>query len=421
MPLVCDSVTFHRPFEYQSRPWLKRFLRSPEEYRNVADGTLMRSYEAATKHLPLWKQSLFGLGVGVLGSVLSDKRSRLVHDALRDPEYLATNRSLSEEVSLLVVPMLIGSRCTGIITAQKFKKRAFSDYDLNLIERVLQQVALTIEKTMILELLEEINIKINEETDQDSVLRSIVEAAITLTDSTSGVIHVLSEVPSMERPPASWDSDYPSEGPRGYSFVRSVGIPSGIHPEPRLTDPKSASNVVLREDHVVQFSPFFQNSETIRPQIRDAKVRVVAGIALRFNINFYGVLFLNSVTKQERFDEIEEYALRLLAGQAGIALRNKALLHATNEYSKGLEALAEAINHITKQTIIEDIFQTITQQAQELLDATYSYLVLIKYRNGDPIYEFEAASPRRYLAALSKKPQYFDPKNGTPNYSDQEK
>lgn len=93
----------------------------------------------------------FRPGEGLAGWVYQNGRSTLVSDAINDPRFAPASESPDRPRSMLVVPVRVGDRTVGVISADKDEPNAFDTNDLRLAETLAQQAGIAIQRSRDLE------------------------------------------------------------------------------------------------------------------------------------------------------------------------------------------------------------------------------------------------------------------------------
>jgi diguanylate cyclase (GGDEF)-like protein len=92
-----------------------------------------------------------GLGEGVTGTVAATGRSLLIRNALECEFALQVPGTEEIEESMVVVPLLYGSRVIGVITLSKLGIRQFDDDDVRLLEVLAGQASVALENARLYE------------------------------------------------------------------------------------------------------------------------------------------------------------------------------------------------------------------------------------------------------------------------------
>jgi GAF domain-containing protein len=346
----------------------------------------------------------FKRGVGIVGSVLVNGKSRIVPHALESREFEPTFHLSGTNLSMLAVPVIPyieeneldqPGRIIGVINCYKSRKDHFTVYDRDLVESIAQSTATVIERTMTLEYSNDISSKMNEfilNTDKTNLLKKICEHALKVTSARAAVIHRLKYSSTL----SSGEEEYRLTG-EYYTF------PEGIEPQlPRL-DGKGTTDVVIREKQTKEFAKKFGNFHCISEELRNQGInyQIVVPLMVKNETKdkqlLIGSLYLNKYSDIP-FSEVEKFALELFASQAASTIYHQEFLSERLTWTKANTDLAKAIEAIASRNDPALLLKDIARYAYSLVGASFSYLALL---NNDGNFEFKAAWPEYILAELN--------------------
>lgn len=335
-------------------------------------------------------------GKGIAGWVLQNGRSRNIRNTSQEKDFLKRDEEWNNPLSLLAVPVKIGTRTIGIISVDHNTEGFFTSYDEELVEIIADQVASVIERTRTLNLLSKISTELNKQNKVADVLRYILEQALSLTNATSGVIYRLNE--QMQE---------------HLSIVASYSTPKEFeHPRPRLEE-DGLTRSIIQQKSIVQFAPDFANVDRINPQLRDHGIQAVIGAPLFVDDKLIGILNLNSPSKQ-RFNEVEEFSLKLFADQAALAIDKAEKFDSLDSKTVALQKLYDATQAVGRNDHLKETFHAIAKQAYTLVGAKYSHVArVITQEDGRQVIQFEAAYPDEHRAGLDEKVGLIDLVSGS--------
>jgi diguanylate cyclase (GGDEF)-like protein len=98
----------------------------------------------------VWRQPI---GAGVIGRCLRERRTVVVHDVSRDPDYFALPATESVR-SELVAPIWVGPELWGALDVQEVSDSAFDEADARLLETVTDQLGAALRSAILYEQLE---------------------------------------------------------------------------------------------------------------------------------------------------------------------------------------------------------------------------------------------------------------------------
>ena len=91
-------------------------------------------------------------GEGITGSVVSTKKSKLVNDVSKDPDYVVANPDVKSEIA---VPLIDKGKVIGVLNVDNFKKNAYTPGDLQLLEMLADGVVIALKNAFLFEKLNE--------------------------------------------------------------------------------------------------------------------------------------------------------------------------------------------------------------------------------------------------------------------------
>lgn len=83
----------------------------------------------------------------------------------------------------------------------------------------------------------------------------------------------------------------------------------------------------------------------------------------------WGNLYLTEKTSDEDFTDEDEETVRLLAGQAAVAIENARLYESATQWSRQLEGLHEVLRSIVGETELPRLLELVARRLRELIDA----------------------------------------------------
>ena len=235
-----------------------------------------------------------------------------------------------EIISSAAVPMKVGEEVLGVMFASYRQRRDF-DTDVELRERIevlANQGAIAINNARLVQrlrdradevgLLQQVGAQISTALELDEILPSLVEGAMRLTKTESGVVHVL-------------DSS-------GENVVGSYGYPKEFsHPSPRISEEGYTRFIIQKKEQQVVRDA--QVDGRANPEIKEEGVRSFVGTPLKLEgKRVVGVLYVND-TSVRPFTERELSLLRALADQAAVAIEHAWLFQELEERATQLKRL----------------------------------------------------------------------------------
>ncbi len=263
---------------------------------------------------------------GLIGWVFKHGESLVLDTAMDDPRFAPARDPQDRPRSMLVAPIKVGDQTIGVISADQDEFGWFGENEQRLVDALALQAGIAIERAQGLALLQDIGNRIISVQKEDEILLEIVSGAIELTNTASGVIHLISEDEK--------------------SVIKSLPHPPGFdHPKPRMDNDKGLVRRVIKTGHVLIF-PDISQATSVSRVLHDQGIRSTIAIPLKHEQKVVGVLNLND-TDLHDFTETEVSLLSLLANQAAIAIKNAqdrvAELTALSKLGDDLAALEQEI------------------------------------------------------------------------------
>ncbi len=243
-------------------------------------------------------------------------------------------------ISSAAVSMKVGEEVLGVMFVG-YRQRCDFDTDLELRERIevlANQGAIAINNARLVQglrdradevsLLQQISAQISAALKLDKILPSLVEGAMRLTKTKSGVVHVI-------------DSS-------GERIVGSYAYPEEFrHPAPRISEQGYTRLIIEKgEQRVV---PDTHVDTRANPEVVEKGVRSFVGTPLKSaGERAAGVLYLNDIIVRQ-FTEEELALLRALADQAAVAIEHAQLFQELDERATQLEQLQTVTTAISAE------------------------------------------------------------------------
>jgi len=264
--------------------------------------------------------------------------------------------------SSAAIPLKIGDETVGMMFVNYRKPLLFTDERRERIELFANQAAIAIQNARLFEevrdradevsLLQQVSAQISTTLKLDEILPLLVEGAMRLTKTESGVVHVI-------------DSS-------GERILASYGYPEEFnHPSPRILEEGYTCLIVQGKKQQVVGDA--QTDELANPEIKGKGVRSFVGTPLKLGgERVMGVLYVND-TSVRQFTQEELSLLRTLADQAAIAIYNSRLYQEARTRAEALKRLHEVNPALVSISAapggLADILTQIAQNAQSVLGA----------------------------------------------------
>ena len=324
----------------------------------------------------------FKKGVGIVGAVLEDGKSRIVPHAFEDKNFVPTLKHPGDKLSLLAVPVIPinnknkPNRIIGVICCYKKKPDYFTVYDRDLIENIALSAATVIERTQTLEFSNEISsemAKLVVNPDKKALLRQICDYALQVTSAGSASIHLLQHL---------GNNQYRATGEH-YTY------PPGKESPPRLEGENTGTTFqAIKLNKTLEFSRendklVLVSSEqpdkisvTPAPEHPDVKYKLVVPLKITDEKQKYclvGALYLNKYS-EEPFSQVEKFAVKLFASQAASIINDQNILLENTFRSKALEDFAEAIQNIATTDNTDKLLKDVAEYSYSLVKDDLRFL-----------------------------------------------
>jgi GAF domain-containing protein/two-component sensor histidine kinase len=275
----------------------------------------------------------FKPGQGLAGWVFQHGESLVLDNAMDDPRFSPAREAQAQPRSMLVAPVKVGDQTIGVISADQDEYGWFSESDRRLLDALARQAGIAIERDVGLDLLQDIGNRIISAPKVEDVLQQIVAGAIKLTNTTSGVIYLISE--------------------DGKSVTQGFQHPPGFdHPAPRMDKEGGLTRQVIETGKVLIFPDIHQDAR-VNPVLHN-RVRSMIAIPLKLEQRVIGVLYLNDADPHD-FTETEVSLLSTLASQAAVAIENARLF----ETRRRLNAQLESLHQVVQEQSLEEVLDRI--------------------------------------------------------------
>ena len=262
--------------------------------------------------------------------------------------------------SMIAVPLKLEGRVIGVLYLNDSNLREFTETEVSLLTTLASQAAIAIKNADLLEqerqraeamgLLQRISGRISATLDVDGTLALIMEGAMQLIGTESGVIHLV-------------DESQPG-GISSYELPQDFG-----HLSPRFSEEKGMTWTIVSTEQMLAV-PDISKDVRVNPDMVKKGVKAIIGVPLNVERETIGALFLND-TEPREFSEYEKNLLSTLADQAAIAIKN-AHLYAEErrkaEQLGRLDQVAEAMTRVAwEEFSLERVLRTILESIDTVL------------------------------------------------------
>ncbi|MBS1826998.1 MAG: GAF domain-containing protein [Acidobacteria bacterium] len=265
---------------------------------------------------------------GLAGMVFTTGLSLVSPSAEKEAQFAPARKPRSTERSMLVAPIRVGHHTLGVVSADQDAPDWFTESDRRLVDALAQQAGFAMQRSIAVTLLQDIAERIIDSASVQDVLREVALGAIRLTNTTAGIIYLISE--------------------DGRSVVDVFRTADFDHPPPRLHLENGITRTVIRTGDVIRMADI-QKDGRANPDLK-VLFRAMIAIPLKTGERVSGVLYLNNKGPHD-FTDTEVSLLLTLANQAAIAIGKAKLMDSLHQQLKTHAALEEVMQHLVVQDL----------------------------------------------------------------------
>ena len=217
----------------------------------------------------------------------------------------------------------------------------------------------------------EAGVVLTSELSLDSLLQRIVELAAELTDAHYAALGVID--------------------PSGTELERFVT--TGIDDETRakigdLPRGRGILGVLIREAEVLRLHDLGEDPRSVGFPPNHPPMHTFLGVPIHLKRVAYGNLYLTEKADGADFTKEDEEIVRILAGQAAVAIENARLYESATRWSQQLESLMEVGAALASETELPKLLNLVARRLRGLIGAR---LVVIAVPAGDGALRIDAA------------------------------
>jgi PAS domain S-box-containing protein len=296
-------------------------------------------------------------GQGNVGRTAETKTQIYVDNIAEDPRSLASDWARETGiVRMLAVPVLAGDDLLGVLTVRSRHAGLSTDENRSLATSFAARAAVAMQHARTyaeavrragrLRDLVAVSHSITASLDSSDVMQRIARAAAAMTPGALAAVHV-------------FDADANMLRARGLSGGEWDGLP----PERAAAD--GLPGLVVEARAPVLIPQPGSHPRTMAPEWWQRRPRATYyGVPINVGETFVGVL--DYILPEGLPDTEEQEALRLLAAQAGIAIRNAGLYQAERVQAERIRTLAGVNQRLSGALELDDLLRTISQFAAQI-------------------------------------------------------
>ena len=382
---IINESTFLLNNKLEAYDLLKSIVEKVHEELNCTHCTLFLYDKDENRIVPKVSSGLkrvnldrpFKVGEGIVGWAYEHGESLLLDDATNDSRFAPSRTNTSALTrSMIATPIKAGSRTIGVICADQDITGWFDESGKQLLETLSQYAGIAIERSNGLEILHTTTDDLISSVITNNVLENIVKGAIKLTNTSTGIIYLIS---IEDEPRITGHFKHP---------------PDFAHPEPRFHISNGLTHTLIKSGKEIVISNL-HNAKKDYPELNINKellehYSAMIGIPLKYGSDIVGVLYVHDKSIHD-FTEIEVSLLSTLARLAAISIRNSQLFEETQRHSIELDTLNRIGQYISLNSLpntTDNLLQVIYDQVAKLMDVTNFYIAFWDSKRKHISFEF---------------------------------
>jgi signal transduction histidine kinase/DNA-binding response OmpR family regulator len=270
--------------------------------------------------------------------------------------------------SSLFVPLLVGSRGTGVISLHNLdREHAFSDADIQLLTTIAGSLSVALESARLFEetkqraaelaTVNDVGQALAAQLDLDALIRRLGDQLRELFSADIVYIALHDRVIDMIE----------------FAYYNEHGEPRGQNQPLRYGEGLTSRILQTRE-------PLLLNRETEFDRVGVAMVGTPAksylGVPIFAGPDALGVISVQSTEEAGRFDESDARLLATIAANVGVAIQNARLYAETGRRAREMASLAELGREIGGILELDPILHQVAERARTLLEGNTSAVFL---------------------------------------------
>ena len=197
----------------------------------------------------------------------------------------------------------------------------------------------------------------------ETVLRRIVEAAVTLADARYGALGVIGEDGRL--------ADFIPVG-------MDEGTIAGIDHWP---EGRGLLGLLIKDPGPLRLAEIASHPQSAGFPDGHPPMRTFLGVPVRIRDEVYGNLYLTEKRDGAAFDEEDETLVTALSAAAGVAIENARLFDAARRQERWLRASSEVTRRLLGGAAVDEVLEFVTRQTLEMTGAD---LVVLALPDPDP-------------------------------------
>ncbi|WP_439680853.1 GAF domain-containing protein [Embleya sp. MST-111070] len=194
-------------------------------------------------------------------------------------------------------------------------------------------------------------LSVGSDLDLETVLRRIVESAVSLVDAEYGALGVIGDEERLAR--------FLPVGMDPATILRIGPFPTG----------RGILGLIIRDPHPLRLHDLSEHPDSFGFPAGHPPMNTFVGVPIRIRDTVFGNLYLTEKRGGADFDEDDEAVLRTLAAAAGVAIDNARLYDDVRRRERWLTASSDLTRSLLSGRPPADVLRSFTATIREMADA----------------------------------------------------
>ncbi len=287
--------------------------------------------------------------------------------------------------SWLGVPLLIGDQVRGVISLQNIEREhAFSEGDMNLLTTLASSMSVALENARLFEETNRLLAESQQRAAELALINSIGEALASKLDE-DAIFELVGEkireifdaqvVQVATVDPETGTTRFP------YLFENGERLDAEDLEE---SEPTGFKREILRTGKPLMIvEDIDKRTEELGAYVLVGEpIKSYLGVPLVIGDETRGIISIQNIDQEHAFDEADQRLLTTLASSMSVALENARLFNETRRRATEMAALTEIGKQVSSSLDLENVLETITENARQVLMAQATAVLLIDPEEG---------------------------------------
>ncbi|MGW1997684.1 GAF domain-containing protein [Embleya sp. NPDC001921] len=194
-------------------------------------------------------------------------------------------------------------------------------------------------------------LSVGSDLDLETVLRRIVESAVTLVDAEYGALGVIGDEERLAR--------FLPVGMDPATILKIGPFPTG----------RGILGLIIRDPHPLRLHDLSEHPDSFGFPPGHPPMNTFVGVPIRIRDTVFGNLYLTEKSGGADFDEDDEAVLRTLAAAAGVAIDNARLYDDVRRRERWLAASSDLTRSLLSGDAPADVLRSFTATIRDMADA----------------------------------------------------